>query len=199
MLNADSLMCCGRASTGGRVRTFNGRCVGSAQAVHECPGYRSGMHRRCPDNVGASNGKRPPPRESTPLHRVAWASNSRTVERLLRETGHADGRSAAIDDHGSNRAPYSKELSLPPFFAPAKEGGRPRGRNPRLRTAARPHRLRKRERLRRSPARRAATTRHHPDSLRHEEHSKARTSTPEDRELAAQTSRVSDPALRQNG
>ena len=76
-------------------------------------------------------------------YRTAWASNSRTVDRLLRETGHADGRSAASDANGSNRAPYSKVFSMPSCFAPAKKEGRPRGRNPRPRNAAHPHRLSK--------------------------------------------------------
>jgi hypothetical protein len=66
---------------------------------------RADLYRR---NAAASHRKRPLPRENTPQHRAAWASNSRPVERLLRETGHADAWSAAIDDHGSNRAPYSK-------------------------------------------------------------------------------------------
>jgi hypothetical protein len=42
------------------------------------------------------------------LHRPSRLSNSRPVERLLRETGPADGWSEASDDHGSNRAPYSQ-------------------------------------------------------------------------------------------
>jgi hypothetical protein len=109
---------------------------GRSRAMH-----RSRRQRQCGSFAVASYGKQPWPRETTLQHRAARLAKSRPVERLLRETPHADGRSAAIDDNGSNGVPYSKVLSLPSFFAPAKKEGRPRGRNPRLRTAARRQRL----------------------------------------------------------
>ena len=161
---ADRIGIAAGASVRSPELSLDGRCVGSVQAVHEYPNHRSELHRCCPCHAAASHGKRLPPRERTLLHRTAWASNSRTVERLLRETGHADGRSAASDDNGSNRAPYSKVLSLPSFFAPEKKEGRPRGRNPRLRAAERPQRLNTHRWLHRSPAQQAAAQSRKPTS-----------------------------------